>query len=304
MMLQGRLARGTPARTRSAPFALAATAAVAACAAPPPVADPTSPPPAAPSASHSDTHDVEPTRGAQSEPAPTTAPNPEPAPEPGALRLHSLPVPGFLDAVVALPETRKPLPVIVSTHGAGGDPEWTCEEWGRRVRGEAIVLCPRGKAISVRDPYGYYYPDHFALEREVLAAVEALERELGPRIAPGPMLYTGYSQGATMGALFLPAHAARFPFLVLTEGGFASWSRASARKFHAAGGRRVLFVCGVAGCASRARTSAAVLERAGVSTRVEHVVGGGHTDGGAVGRRLDETYRWVLEDSETPPAPR
>lgn len=231
----------------------------------------------------------------QSAPDPT---DPLPgAPEPG-FRLSKLAVPGFLDAVVATPSTESRLPVLVSTHGAGGDPEWTCNEWGNRVQGRAIVLCPRGKAISARDPFGFYYPDHIVLEKEVLAAVGALKARLESRVRTAPMLYAGYSQGASMGVLFLPAHAHDFPSLVLTEGGFAGWTRASADRFKAAGGRRVLFVCGGGGCRDRAQASARLLDAAGVEARVEYVPGGGHTDAGSVGERLDAVYRWTLAEAE------
>lgn len=223
-------------------------------------------------------------------PAAGTPPTPS-----GRFELVALPVPGFLDAVLALPEGSAPLPVVLATHGAGGEPEWTCNEWGSRMRGEAIVLCPRGKAISARDPYGFFYPDHIALEKEVLACVGALEAALGDRVVRGPRLYTGYSQGATMGALFVIDHASSFPSLVLTEGGFSSFSAASARQFRAGGGRRVLFVCGGAGCRDSAHRSAALLEAASVEARVEYVPGGGHTDGGRVGERLTQTYRWAWE---------
>jgi hypothetical protein len=226
------------------------------------------------------------------------APSPTVDPESvaGGFQLAGLRVPEFLDAVVAIPSNPAPLPVVVATHGAGGDPEWTCDAWGNRLRGRAFILCPRGKAISARNSWGYFYPDHFALEKEVLAALIALHAAFPQRVVQGPMLYTAYSQGATMGALFVPGHAERFPFLILTEGGFDSWSRASAKKFALGGGRRVLFVCGGTGCRDRAKRAAGMLTAAGVETRVEHVAGGGHTDGGRVGERLDEVYSWALGD--------
>lgn len=211
-------------------------------------------------------------------------------------RLVRLPVPEFLDAVVALPQGAERRPVVVATHGAGGDPEWTCDAWGKRVQASAIVLCPRGRPISKRTPSGFYYPEHFTLEKEVLAALGALEQRFGNAILQGPMLYTGYSQGATMGALFITKHGARFPSLVLTEGGFSSFSKKSAKRFKESGGKRVLFVCGGPGCRSRALESAALLERAGVEARVEYVPGGGHADWGSVGERLDATYRWAYRD--------
>ncbi len=56
------------------------------------------------------------------------------------------------------------------------------------------------------------------------------------------MLYAGFSQGATMGALMLVDHAQEVKRLVLVEGGFADWNVARARAFRERGGERVLFV--------------------------------------------------------------
>jgi predicted esterase len=213
--------------------------------------------------------------------------------------LVALPVPGFLDAVLALPTEKRAKPLAIATHGAGGGPEWPCDAWARRLAGERIVLCPRGKAISQRENYGFYYPDHRALEAELLAAVAASKAALGARLADGPVLYTGYSQGAAMGSLALADHGGDYPYLILTEGGFKEWSAQSARRFKQSGGQRVLFVCGGRGCRDQALKSARILDAAGIGTRVEYVAHGGHTDDGAVGERLDATFRWALEGGET-----
>jgi predicted esterase len=225
----------------------------------------------------------------------------EPTPGRAGFELVALPVPGFLDAVVALPRDERPRPLAVATHGAGGGPEWPCEAWGERLLGERIVLCPRGRAISLRADHGFYYPDHRALGAEVLAAVAACKARLGPRVSNAPILYAGYSQGASMGSLALAEHGSEYPHLILTEGGFKEWSPQSARRFAQSGGKRVLFVCGGRGCRDHAEKAARLLEGAGVSARVEHVPHGGHTDGGAVGQRLDVTFRWVLGDGEATP---
>jgi predicted esterase len=213
--------------------------------------------------------------------------------------LVALPVPGFLDAVLALPRAHRAKPLAIATHGAGGGPEWPCDAWGKRLAGERIVLCPRGKAISQRDNYGFYYPDHRALAAELLAAVAASKAALGARLADGPILYTGYSQGAAMGSLALADHGGDYPYLILTEGGFKEWSPQSARRFKQSGGQRVLFLCGGRGCRDQALKSARILDAAGITTRVEYVEHGGHTDAGAVGERLDATFRWALEGGET-----
>jgi predicted esterase len=236
------------------------------------------------------------------------APEPEPA-APGArdakiedpphlegFELLPLPIPGFLDAVVALPRDARPRPLLVATHGAGGDPEWPCQTWAERVHGQRVVLCLRGKALSQRESSGFYYPDHHALGAELLAALDALKTAHAARVSAAPALYVAYSQGASMGALFLVDHGKTFPSLILTEGGHREWSAGSARRFKESGGRRVLFVCGGKGCRDAASVSARLLEKAGVAARVEHVPHGGHTDAGAVGKRLDETFEWALAE--------
>lgn len=234
------------------------------------------------------------------EPGPSTEPVPEPEPSTAARspagppELVALPVPGFLDAVLALPAGEQRLKLALAAHGAGDDPEGTCQAWSKRLGDGRAVLCPRGRAISKLEPRGHYYPDHLALEREVMAALAALEERLGPRLAPDDALYAGYSQGATMGALFVPEHGDRFPSLILTEGGYREWSLRSARTFAKTGGRRVLFVCGVAGCAKHARRSRTLLERVGVEARVEAVTGAGHTEWGRVAKRLDQAFEWAL----------
>lgn len=222
------------------------------------------------------------------------AAKPEPAPEPQKAGFAALSVPGFLDAVLFLPAGEPRHPLVVATHGAGGEPEWTCAAWAEHTRGEAFVLCPRGRAISQQADHGYYYPDHHALKAEVLASLDALTAALGERAPSGEIVYTGYSQGATMGVLFLTDHAARFSRLVLTEGGFEGWTRSSAERYAKGGGKRVLFVCGGSGCEGRAKKASALLEKAGVAARVDLVRGGGHTDGGRVGAHLSGAYPWVL----------
>lgn len=188
----------------------------------------------------------------------------------------------------------RPFRLVVAAHGAGGNPEATCASWARRTRGRALVACPRGRAMSSIEPHGFYYPDHHSLEAEVLAVIAASETRYAPRLLNDGGVYSGFSQGATMGALFLPARAARFSALVLTEGGYGEWTPRTAQRFRNTGGERVLFVCGTRHCAARVAKSARVLEGAGVTVRTENVSGGGHTDRGPVGERLDALVDWAF----------
>jgi pimeloyl-ACP methyl ester carboxylesterase len=194
-------------------------------------------------------------------------------------------VPGFGDAVVIAPfELGEGKPLLVAAHGAGDAPDWQCGHWASITAGRFVVLCPRGLPLG-RDSGGYYFPDHFALEREVLAAVDALKRALGPRLLDEGGVYTGYSQGATMGALMVVNHGRRFPHLMLIEGGSGDWSSSRARRFRDTGGKSVAIVCGTGPCARRAKASAAVLQKVGLRARAAHADGAGHTYDGAVGEQ-------------------
>jgi hypothetical protein len=216
------------------------------------------------------------------------------APPQGPLELD---VPGFGSALVVLPRTSaRPAPILVAAHGAGDSPEWQCEHWGAVARGRYFVLCPRGLSLGGG---GYYYANHFALERELLSALGAVQHSYGAWVRPDGGVYTGYSQGATMGALMVIEHGAKFPYLVLVEGGTAEWSSARAKRYAATGGKSVALVCGGSGCMKRAQNSAKILERAGLRARAEHAEGGGHTYVGVVGERATELLEnWVFADGK------
>ena len=180
------------------------------------------------------------TEGAPAEHPTATAAQDEAAP-PVESRL--LPVPGFGDAVVVSTTGGPALPLLLAAHGAGDGPEWQCEHWGKVFATRFVILCPRGLSLGKGDS-GYYFKDHFALEREVLAAVTAARSALGDAMLAEGGTYIAYSQGATMGALMLVEHGALFPHLVLIEGGSGEWTPGRAKRFHATGGKSVAIVCG------------------------------------------------------------
>jgi predicted esterase len=207
-----------------------------------------------------------------------------------------LAVEGFRPVLVSLPADRsKPSPVVVAAHGAGDGPRYQCEFWRELLEARTFVLCPTGVPFGNTDEEGHFFRNHLELEREVMNAAAALRAAYGDQIAPGPLVYAAYSQGATMGALMLPAHGDVFTRLILIEGGFSQWNVPIGRKFRGAGGERVLFACGTRSCNKGAERSAAWLEQAGLEARVEYVPGGGHTYGGAVGERVASSLDWVFE---------
>jgi len=236
---------------------------------------------------------------AEHPPAPAT---PAEAPPPAApapathAEMSLLPVPGFGDAVLVSKVGGPALPLLLAAHGAGDGPEWQCEHWGKVFATRFVVLCPRGLSLGKGDS-GYYFKDHFALEREVLAVVTAGRSALGAALLAEGGTYIAYSQGATMGALMLVEHGATFPHLVLIEGGSGEWTLGRARRFHATGGKSVAIVCGTSPCAKRAQKSASVLEKAGLRARAEFVEGGGHAYWGTVGERAAALFdEWLFRE--------
>ncbi len=211
-------------------------------------------------------------------------------------QFRSLRVAGHLPAVLYVPRSNAPAPLVVAAHGAGGEPEGECEYWRALTHGRSIVLCLRGRRISRYYSGSYYYPTHIALGRELSAAMRALRATHDVQIADEAHVYAGFSQGAIMGAIMIVDHARAFPRLALIEGGFQYWNIARARRFKQNGGQRVLFVCGTAWCANGARQTAAWLRGAGVQVRLEHAPFAGHTPGGAVEERTRAALPWLLSD--------
>lgn len=190
-----------------------------------------------------------------------------------------------------------PRPVLVVAHGAGGNARWHCELYGERIHAAAYILCPRGvRMVADRSvESGYYFPNHYELEREVMAALEALWSRFSDTDRTG-IVYAGYSQGATMGALMIVEHADLFDRIVLVEGGTHEWNLVRAKRYRRGGGRRVLFACGQARCRDAARRSAHWLKQADLAVRVQYARGAGHTPAGGVGEKVAEAFAWLTEE--------
>jgi predicted esterase len=226
----------------------------------------------------------------------TTGPPPAAA---GDGSIVELPVPDFGAAVVFVPPRRAAKwPLLIASHGAGDGPTWQCALWRTIVRERAFVLCPRGIAFTSSPDTGYFFRNHHDLEREVLAGIEALARAYPDQVDTAGAVYTGYSQGATMGALMVTAHAKLFPRLIMVEGGHSEWNVPIGKRYARAGGTRVLFACGARHCRQRAVRSAEHLNAAGLQARVEYAEGAGHVYGGAVAEDVVAAFEWVVAGDE------
>ncbi|MDB4937398.1 MAG: uncharacterized protein JWP87_4370 [Labilithrix sp.] len=261
------------------------------------------------------------------------APPPPPRTElaPLAVPAPSFPlaVPGHGDAIVAAPSgVTVPAPVVIAVLGIGDTPESQCGTWRELVGQRAFVLCPRGMPHFVReepaspaepgeddaaetatsgagmDPQadagklvqvGFYHRDIGTLETEVNAGLTALRARFGAYVAGGPVLYTGFSRGAFLGASLVAKDPAMFRRAILVEGGQSAWNDESAAAFAKTGGTRVLFACGRPSCVSEAEAAAAILVKHHVATRIVHGQGEGHGYKKQVKEQIRESFDWVVE---------
>lgn len=213
-----------------------------------------------------------------------------------------LPVEGFGDAVVSLPiATRDRRPIVVAAHGNYDTPEWQCFIWRDIVGDAAFVLCPRG--VPRRDSPSpndlrYEYVSSQRLEKEIDAGLRSLGVAFADYVDAGAVLFTGFSQGAIMGAAMMARQPDRYPRGVLIEGGQKQWYASTARAFANGGGQRVLFACGQWDCNTQSTEASRVLGRYGVGVRVVFGKGEGHSYGGAVAVEIAREFGWVVEGDE------
>jgi dienelactone hydrolase len=240
----------------------------------------TSPSPAA-SASP---HDVASVTRASSSPALASAPLPAspvvlpPLAEPTA---HiALAVPGFREAVVSVPlgaTSRRPL--ALALHGNFDRPEWQCEVWRRITQGEVFVLCPRGipRTDVPKELDRWEWGSVAKTKAEIVAAVAALRARFPSHVQPGPLVFTGFSLGAILGARLIQDPDLDVGAAVLVEGGYQGWTLAKARAMKPRLGR-LLFACGQTECRNAYRYQLERLfEAAEVSSSMVSDIKAGHT---------------------------
>jgi hypothetical protein len=162
----------------------------------------------------------------------------------------TLPVPSFRDAVVALPlGADTPRLAVLALHGNFDRPEWQCEVWRRITRGEVFVLCPRGVPRRDVPPQldRWEWSGVTKTKSEIVAALAALRARYPEYVKPGPVVLTGFSLGAILGAGLLQDPELEIAAAVLIEGGYQGWTVAKAKSLKPRV-RRLLFACGQSEC--------------------------------------------------------
>lgn len=237
-------------------------------------------------------------------PAAVSAP-PGPLPLDGA-PLVPLAVAGYGAAVVSVPlGATTPRRLALALHGNFDRPEWQCEVWRRITRGEVFVLCPRGvpRRDVPKELDRWEWGSVAKTKAELLVAIAALRERYGERVAPAPIVFTGFSLGAILGATLIRDPELRVGAAVLVEGGYAGWTASKAKALKPSL-RYLLIGCGQTDCRNAYRFQLGpLLERASLPASMVADVKAGHTYDDPVAALLQQEWPNVLnalEGSESP----
>jgi predicted esterase len=118
-----------------------------------------------------------------------------------------------------------------------------------------------------------------------------MQAQYGEYLQAAPLIYAGFSQGATFAEPLLRRHAATFPIAILAEGAYRTTeSPAFAAAYRAAGGQRVVLVCGGRACFASARRAQKVLKNAELEVLVVGDEKAGHNLNGEMQRALQQAW--------------
>ena len=164
--------------------------------------------------------------------------------------------------------------------------------------------------MSARDPTTrragkwdrWEYSSTDKTDQELEAGLSALRQQFADYIAPGPVLFTGFSLGAILGVGILKRHPGQYGPIVFSEGGNEGWTSATVKKIAPQDGDagdeirlRLLYACGQADCVAKSKTTIKIIERAGGEARV--VSGGnvGHMYDGPVAEAIARQWDWLVQ---------
>jgi predicted esterase len=231
-------------------------------------------------------------------PVPALRPaSPGPPPLDAAQPFAKLAVPGFGEAVVSLPlgaTTRRP--IALALHGNFDRPEWQCEVWRRITGGEVFVLCPRGipRRDVPKELDRWEWGSLAKTKAELVAALAAVRARYPEHVSEGPVVFTGFSLGAILGASLIRDPELGVGAAVLTEGGYQGWTLPKAKALRPTL-RRVLFACGQTDCRNAYRYQLEKLfERAELPSAMVADVKAGHTYDASVAELIRAEWPGLL----------
>lgn len=195
-------------------------------------------------------------------------------------------------AVVTVPlGATEPRPIVIGIHGAEDRAEWACGGYRIAAHQYPFVICPQGLPAG-NDKFSPGGP--VRIGQDIQAAISAVRAEFGPYVAPGPIVYAGFSLGAIQGVPLVAATGTRYPRVLLIEGGHEQWTPALASTFRVTGGEMVMMVCASKDC-SGYDGAVDMLKRAGIAAKVVAAGTGRHNLDGEMMSVLADNFSWLVQ---------
>jgi len=179
-----------------------------------------------------------------------------------------------------------PRPIVVAVHGAEDRADWACSEWRATVAAFAWTLCPQG--VPLRSAFAWPSPE--AIATQAFEARDALLARHGAYVAPGPFLYGGFSQGASLASSVVAAHPGDFGPVVMVEAGHTPLSAAGVI-FGLQKGKvgRAVISCSTGGCATFSSELVMAAKRSSFDLLTNDAGRRGHVFDGVVMKSLGDT---------------
>lgn len=186
--------------------------------------------------------------------------------------------------------------IIVGVHGAGDRPDWSCSEWQAVTAGWAFVVCPQG-VTHPTDRNAFVWGSADAIASEADEAVAILKARYGAYLEDGPLIYGGWSQGATLASTVIASRPGVYDRAVLVELGYTPLDPAGAATNLEMGGiKRAVVSCSSPQCRGWAASFERAAQRKGIPVLVNDVGNRGHFFDGPVFRTLGPRVAWMVDD--------
>jgi hypothetical protein len=188
-----------------------------------------------------------------------------------------------------------PRPIVLAVHGAEDRADWACSEWRATTGGFPWVVCPQG--VPLRS--GYAWSSAKAIATQGFEARDAVRARFAAYVASGPLLYGGFSQGASLASLVVAAHPGEFDRVVMVEAGHTPLSAPGVIYGLKKGGiARAVLSCSTRGCAAFSTELVGAAKQSSFDLLTNDAGLRGHVFDGVVIKSLGETMlRLVAGDA-------
>lgn len=186
--------------------------------------------------------------------------------------------------------------VVVGVHGAGDRADWSCSEWQAVTAGWAFVVCPEGVPHPAY-ANTFVWGSADAIAKSADKAVRALRASYGAWIDDGPLVYGGWSQGATLAGQVIASRPGTYDRAVLVEVGHTAIDANQVAAGMVAGGvRRAVVSCSSWPCRTFAQSFEGAARRRNLPVRTNDVGLRGHWFDEPVVRTLGPKFVWMVEE--------